>query len=437
MTPGKTTKNLGSLSTRLTVALLAFVSGLAADGAWSAATFRPVSKQLVPGINRTAAEEYSVYSSTINGTHNEDRFRMFVIRDRTIPCLRTGGWCSSQHITRLLPKLSDETLNDYLSQNNEPMRLSNYFSLKGSPVMLSDMELPEFLVSSKSRINLSPIPSKKIRWGEFYQNFPLSPGLISLSRIGFNSEMNQALVYQETQGNDNGTWGRYHLLTKRTGRWVVDDTQEEWFPEEPRESVKQGEFGTLKGRILDAKADGETRVDLRILACGWEIGGLREALSRDTVVVAQLRGKKTFQDRDGLYTWYRFIVVEPLSERPIPDYLGFLSFGEAPADMLPVKENEFLIRETNGRMEIDGVTVTQHSNGAKYIEGETYLLFLLLDRGKRIAVRSGTDPIGVFTVDNEGILRAYVDRPYPLKDQIAKRLGNSLNKLRTALKSNF
>jgi hypothetical protein len=63
------------------------------------------------------------------------------------------------------------------------------------------------------------------------------------------------------------------------------------------------------------------------------------------------------------------------------------------------------------------------------------LLFLWLDRGKRVAVRSGTDPEGVFTVDNEGILRAYIDRSNPLKDQIAKRFGNSLNKLRTALKS--
>jgi hypothetical protein len=203
------------------------------------------------------------------------------------------------------------------------------------------------------------------------------------------------------------------------------DKQEVWFPKEPRESVKQGEFGTLRGRILDAKADGDSSVELSVLACGWEIGGLREALARDTVVVAQLQGKETFKDRYGLYTWYKFTIVETLSERPVPEHLGFL-FRDQPADMFPVNQNEFLIRETNGSMEIDGVTVTQHSNGAKYVGGRTYVLFLQLEPTKRIAVRSGTDPLGVFTVDEDGTLRAYIDRPFPLRDQMAKRFGNSL-----------
>lgn len=103
--------------------------------------------------------------------------------------------------------------------------------------------------------------------------------------------------------------------------------------------------------------------------------------------------------------------------------------------MLPIERDEFLIQEANGRLEIDGVMVTQRSNGAAYSVGRVYLLFLNLDPSKHVAVRSATDPLGVFSVDADGTLRAYIDRSYPLKDQIAKRFGNSVDKLRRALKN--
>jgi hypothetical protein len=102
-------------------------------------------------------------------------------------------------------------------------------------------------------------------------------------------------------------------------------------------------------------------------------------------------------------------------------------FHGAPSDMLPIADDEFLIQEINGQMVIDGVTITQRSNGAKYLEGQTYLLFLWMDPSTRTAVRSATDPLGVFLVDSNGNLSPYIDQPYPLKDALAKRFNNSVN----------
>jgi hypothetical protein len=102
--------------------------------------------------------------------------------------------------------------------------------------------------------------------------------------------------------------------------------------------------------------------------------------------------------------------------------------------MLPIADDEFLIQELNGQIVIDGVTVTQHSNGAKYLEGQTYLLFLWMDPTTRTAVRSATDPLGVFLVDSNGNLSPYIDRPYPFKDALDKRFNNSVNDLRRYLK---
>src|SRR5688500_493949 len=68
--------------------------------------------------------------------------------------------------------------------------------------------------------------------------------------------------------------------------------------------------GTLRHRIREAKANGENTVELSVLGCGWDIGTLQEALSRDTVVLADLIGKKTYEGPYGLHTWYRFKIGE-------------------------------------------------------------------------------------------------------------------------------
>lgn len=193
------------------------------------------------------------------------------------------------------------------------------------------------------------------------------------------------------------------------------------------------EAGTLRARILEAKARGENTVELGVLSCGWEIGDLQEALSRDTVVLAELVEKKTYEGSYGLHTWYRFKIKETLVERAQP--LPNLHKGRSgPSDMHPIAEDEFLIHETNGQMEIAGVTVVQRSNGAEYREAQTYLLFLWIDPSQRIATRTGTDPLGVFLVDRDGNLNSYINEPYPLKTELNKRFKNSVNNMRQALK---
>jgi hypothetical protein len=201
----------------------------------------------------------------------------------------------------------------------------------------------------------------------------------------------------------------------------------------PQVSYESADPGTLRASILEAKARGEKTVEIGVIGCGWDIGRLRTALSLNTVVLAELVDKKTYADTWGLHTWYRFKIKESLVENPPPRRSNWMFTG-APSDMLPIAEDEFLIQGSNGRLEIDGVTVIQSSNGARYLEDQTYLLFLWIDPATRIAISGGTDAHGVFLVDNDGNLRSYVDDDYPLKSDIAKRFNNSVDNLRQALK---
>jgi hypothetical protein len=217
-------------------------------------------------------------------------------------------------------------------------------------------------------------------------------------------------------------------------QWASTFIPPESTPQQPTHATyyPSAEPGTLRARILEAKANGDKVVELSVLGCGWDIGSLQKALSRDTVVLAELVGKKTYEGPYGLYTWYRFRIKETLVENAPPrfDYL----FQSPPSDMLPIAEDEFLVHETNGRMEIDGITVIQHSNGPAYLEAQTYLLFLWINPSKRTAIRSSTDPLGVFLVETDGNLSSYIDQPYPLKSHLAKRFKNSVNNMRQALK---
>ena len=69
------------------------------------------------------------------------------------------------------------------------------------------------------------------------------------------------------------------------------------------------EFGTLKRTVQEAKARGDKTIEFGLLLCGGDIGTLPEALSRDTVVVADLVEKKTYVETSFLHTWYRFKIV--------------------------------------------------------------------------------------------------------------------------------
>jgi len=391
-------------------------------------------RSLVNPVLNTTADEYAIYSVIINQLHYEDRLRSFVLRDHTAPCGRASDWCAEKQVSSHLPNLRPETIDDYVLQNRESAALGESFELKRPAVMVSDRDLAGLLIKTNLKVNFATLPGRKIEWGEFYSRYPLSPGVISVSRVGFDSQIQQALVYEEIVGNSDGAWGRYLLLTKESGRWLVQDKTESYFPEEQRPSVKNQEWGTLKGQILDAKAEGLDEVELSLLSCGWDIGSLDEALGRDTIVLAEVSGKKTLADVWGLRTWYRFRILESLSEKPMPKYPNYDSLPDPPEEMRPLKEDEFVILEANGQMEIDGVRVTQRSNGVVFKEGGTYLLFLHIEPRKRVGVRSGTEPSGVFLVAKDGTFKAYIDGPHPLRDQLAKRFGNSIEKLRTALR---
>ena len=65
-------------------------------------------------------------------------------------------------------------------------------------------------------------------WDVFYNRYPRAPGITTLSRVGFNATLDQALVYIGTQSNWLVGAGYYILLKKVGGAWSIDQKVMIW-----------------------------------------------------------------------------------------------------------------------------------------------------------------------------------------------------------------
>jgi hypothetical protein len=65
-------------------------------------------------------------------------------------------------------------------------------------------------------------------WEVFYNRYPQAPGITTLSRVGFDSTFDQALVYIGTQSNWLAGSGYYVLLKKVDGAWSIDQQVLTW-----------------------------------------------------------------------------------------------------------------------------------------------------------------------------------------------------------------
>lgn len=199
-------------------------------------------------------------------------------------------------------------------------------------------------------------------------------------------------------------------------------------------NTQWAEYGTLKWNVQMAKARGEKEYAISSISCGMGVSTLKEALSSYTIVLAHPVEKKTFMNTHGLNTWYKFKVSETLSSKPIQDFhRELLSNIEIPIDLLPVNSDEILISERGGVLEVEGVKVAVYSNSPHYSLSSRYLLFLEFDSDKRVGFVPWTDEIGTFTIDDSGRLKATDNDSYDLKEKIASRFGNSVERLKSYL----
>ena len=116
---------------------------------------------------------------------------------------------TAESLRKKAPALQRATIDSFRTANSQQAFLHR--SIR-SPI---DYEL----VTSAQ---LEPIFCKHCGdWPEYYKRFPGASGIVTWSRVGFNSDGTQALFYESYRcGGLCGT-GRYVLMEKKNGSWMI------------------------------------------------------------------------------------------------------------------------------------------------------------------------------------------------------------------------
>lgn len=162
-------------------------------------------------------EEYAVYSSLLNEFRNSPAYgrkvSLLVINDQTSDDKIMGHSPEKIFKDRNI-SLSDEfqaALKDYEAKNKESQLLTRSLDLKLDYLLTNYKEL-NALFKGKDGDDF---------WVAFYKKYPNSPGLIKLSKVGFDPEMKHAFIYVAITCGGTCGGGSYRLLTKEDGTWKV------------------------------------------------------------------------------------------------------------------------------------------------------------------------------------------------------------------------
>ncbi len=170
------------------------------------------------------SEEYAVYAAVISKLFagnkvtfdTQSPVNLLVIKNRTVndhPLMENlnDHW---RYVAERLSPISQDTIDAYKAQNKEPVQLEDAFKLPIGHVLVDEKELEQF--------------RRGRGWEEFYQKYPESGGFLSFSRVGFNPERSQALVYFEHWCGGLCGSGMYLLLEKGEGGWKVTKVHGSW-----------------------------------------------------------------------------------------------------------------------------------------------------------------------------------------------------------------
>jgi hypothetical protein len=179
---------MGRITLKVFVAFLAFVLGVTAATLWP--TYRsspPRRPACVPSNSHTSddSDEYAVFSALIKDEFVKDDVKLLVISDSTQfydpDYLKSTS--SEQRIQDLKKEdasVAEDTLRDYEAKHIQPSTLKAKFDLPVKYILLDEAKLgPE---------------EEGARIMAFQEQYKDAGGMISLSKVGFNKDRNEALV---------------------------------------------------------------------------------------------------------------------------------------------------------------------------------------------------------------------------------------------------
>ena len=211
-------------------AIVGFLVGVGAVMLVGILTFQPVGETAVsdavqaPAFEGPQTLEYWVPSCSRHGEGDETGVYRAVLSGARYSGRTIVVQEMSSRGDELMNKIeqargvSGEAIRDYKVRNLEPGSLRWIGSISPRIEFLSEDEIDRIF----------PEDASVYPWTDFYKRFPGSSGLVSLSKIGFNNDHTQAIVYVANVCGGLCGSGEFVVLKKVRGRWVVDRRDQLW-----------------------------------------------------------------------------------------------------------------------------------------------------------------------------------------------------------------
>ena len=153
-------------------------------------------------------EEYAVYAALIKNEFSGDYIEQVLIMDHTAGV--------SQELLELNLKewgiTPDEVVvESFLVRNQKSNQLEPNLDMELDYQLLTQEEVDEFRPQYESG-----------GWEAFNEKYPNASGFLTFSRVGFNADVSQALVFFEESMYDQLIEGGYYFMVWQDGQWVVE-----------------------------------------------------------------------------------------------------------------------------------------------------------------------------------------------------------------------
>ncbi|MFC2025575.1 hypothetical protein ACFLUC_00085 [Chloroflexota bacterium] len=176
------------------------------------ATSTPLSEPATTPQTDPDIEEYTVYNALLESRFAGANIDQILIIDHTevnSPALLEQNLADFQKNTPLAPEL----VASFKQRNQQPYPLRPVLEFGTEYQLLTQEDVDE----------LYPLDEAS-GWELLYEKYPNSYGFLYLSRVGFNADFNQALVYSSTSHYEQPIEGGYYLMVRKDGRWEVDSS---------------------------------------------------------------------------------------------------------------------------------------------------------------------------------------------------------------------
>jgi hypothetical protein len=157
-------------------------------------------------------EEYEIYSTVIKQKYVQPNTKLLIIEERTF---RYDFALENDEPWREKRKgvtIDRSAAEDYEAKNSQPWLLNkSMFKLPVKLNLITDLDLKAIFHGHWG----------ELEWIDYYRRYPESTGFVMLSRIGFNTERTQGLLYIGSRCGPGCGEINFLLLEKANGSWTT------------------------------------------------------------------------------------------------------------------------------------------------------------------------------------------------------------------------